>query len=68
MIGKKILSVLVISPDPNVQGGVSALWVSTGHGHLGWTMAVGSAQLLTDLINGTSPSVDPTPYSLKRFS
>lgn len=46
---------------------VSNLMVNTGHGHLGWTMAAGSAQLLSELICGDFPSIDPTPYSLARF-
>lgn len=46
---------------------IENLMVSTGHGHLGWTMAVGSAQLLTDLVSGDCPSIDPTPYNPKRF-
>lgn len=28
------------------------LWLNCGHGHLGWTMASGSAELLADLIEG----------------
>lgn len=47
---------------------VSNLWVSTGHGHLGWTMAAGSAKLLANMISGEAPSLDPQPYSLDRFS
>ena len=47
--------------------GLSNLWVNTGHGHLGWTMAAGSAQLLASLMCGASPSLDPTPYALARF-
>jgi len=43
------------------------LLVNTGHGHLGWTMAAGSAQLVTDLMCGSSTSIDPTPYALNRF-
>ena len=43
------------------------LFVSTGHGHLGWTMAAGSAQLLVDLICGTVPGIEPEPYSARRF-
>jgi D-amino-acid dehydrogenase len=43
------------------------LFVNTGHGHLGWTMAAGSGQLLADLIFGTAPAVDPTPYDPMRF-
>jgi D-amino-acid dehydrogenase len=46
---------------------VSNLMVNTGHGHLGWTMAAGSAQLLSALICEDSPSIDPRPYSLARF-
>jgi D-amino-acid dehydrogenase len=46
---------------------VSNLMVNTGHGHLGWTMAAGSSQLLSELICGDFPSIDPTPYSLARF-
>jgi D-amino-acid dehydrogenase len=48
--------------------GVSNLLVTTGHGPLGWTMAAGSAQLLTDLVSGDSPSIDPTPFRLTRFN
>jgi D-amino-acid dehydrogenase len=44
------------------------LWLNTGHGHLGWTMAAGSARLLADLIAGEAPSVDPTLFSIARFS
>ncbi|MBV8910421.1 MAG: FAD-dependent oxidoreductase, partial [Gammaproteobacteria bacterium] len=43
------------------------LWVSTGHGHLGWTMAAGSGQLLSELISGDAPSLDPAPYAPTRF-
>ena len=45
------------------------LWVSTGHGHLGWTMAAGSGQLLTDLMSGDRPpKIDAAPYALTRFA
>lgn len=43
------------------------LWVNTGHGHLGWTMAMGSGALLADLLCASPPAVDPVPYDLKRF-
>jgi D-amino-acid dehydrogenase len=46
---------------------ISNLSVNTGHGHIGWTMAAGSAQLVADLLSGASPSIDPTPYDPKRF-
>ena len=44
------------------------LWLNTGHGHLGWTMAAGSAELLCDLMCGATPSVDPAPYAPARFA
>jgi D-amino-acid dehydrogenase len=46
---------------------LSNLYVNTGHGHLGWTMAAGSGQLLASLMTGATPSIDPAPYALKRF-
>lgn len=44
------------------------LWVNCGQGHLGWTTAAGSAKLLTSLICGDAPEMDPTPYALARFA
>jgi D-amino-acid dehydrogenase len=46
---------------------LSNLWLNTGHGHLGWTMAAGSGQLLADLLSGETPGLDPQPYALARF-
>ena len=40
------------------------LFLNTGHGTLGWTMACGSGQLLADVISGRAPEIDPAPYSL----
>jgi D-amino-acid dehydrogenase len=34
------------------------LWLNTGHGTLGWTMACGSAAALADLISGKLPEPD----------
>jgi D-amino-acid dehydrogenase len=34
------------------------LWLNTGHGHMGWTMACGSARITADLIAGRAPSID----------
>jgi D-amino-acid dehydrogenase len=52
----------IIGPTP-----LGNLWINTGHGHLGWTMAAGSGQLLADLLTGGSPLLDPTDYALARF-
>lgn len=38
-------------------------YVNTGHYRYGVTMAPASAELLADLMEGTSPVLDPTPYS-----
>ncbi|MFZ2627870.1 MAG: FAD-dependent oxidoreductase, partial [Rugosibacter sp.] len=42
--------------------GLAGLWLNTGHGTLGWTLACGSARLLRDLIAGREPEIDPAPY------
>jgi D-amino-acid dehydrogenase len=44
--------------------GLKGLWLNTGHGTLGWTLACGSARLLADLVAGHDPGLDPGPYRL----
>lgn len=39
------------------------LFLNTGHGTLGWTLACGSGHLLADLVSGRAPEVDPAPYA-----
>jgi D-amino-acid dehydrogenase len=55
--------VAIIGPTP-----IANLWVNSGQGHLGWTLAAGSAQLFTDLLSGDVPAIDPKPYALERFA
>ncbi|WP_291845618.1 D-amino acid dehydrogenase [Maricaulis sp.] len=43
------------------------LWITTGHGHLGWTQAMGSAGLLAALMDGETPPVPAEAFSAKRF-
>ncbi len=43
------------------------LWLSTGHGHLGWTQAMGSAGLLAALMDAETPPVDPAPFAASRI-
>ncbi len=38
------------------------LWLNCGHGHLGWTMAAGSAQMLADQMLNQSPAIDSAPF------
>jgi D-amino-acid dehydrogenase len=40
------------------QGKFPGLWLNTGHGTLGWTLACGSAAALTTLIAGQPPDLD----------
>jgi D-amino-acid dehydrogenase len=35
------------------------LYLDTGHGHVGWTMACGSGKFLADLVAGRQPDIDP---------
>ena len=43
------------------------LWLSTGHGTLGWTMATGSARLIADWISGREPAIDTSGLDLSRY-
>ena len=44
--------------------GLAGLWLNTGHGTLGWTLACGSGRLLADLVCGRDPGLDASPYRL----
>jgi D-amino-acid dehydrogenase len=35
------------------------LYLDTGHGHVGWTMAAGSGKFLADQVAGRTPEIDP---------
>ena len=39
---------------------IDGLWINSGHGHLGWTMACGSGRVLADLMEGRDPGI-PLP-------
>ena len=43
------------------------LILATGHGMMGITMAPSTGRLVTELITGADPHIDPAPYSIKRF-
>ena len=49
------------------RSGLDNLYINTGHGTLGWTMACGSARLLTDLMTGCPPAIDPVGFDNRRF-
>lgn len=46
---------------------LSNLWLNTGHGTLGWTMACGSGQLISDLISGHTPAIYADDLSVARY-
>jgi len=46
----------------------SNLYLNTGHGTLGWTMAAGSGRVLADLISGRDPEVDLDGLTLARYA
>lgn len=43
------------------------LFLNTGHGTLGWTMACGSAQLLADLVTGRQTAIRHDDLALARY-
>ncbi|VVE43677.1 FAD-dependent oxidoreductase [Pandoraea eparura] len=45
--------------------GFTNLWLNTGQGSLGFTLAPASAQLVVDAISGRKPALDLEPYALK---
>src|SRR5262245_38754920 len=46
--------------------GFRNLWLNTGHGPLGWTLACGSALVTASLIAGRKPDVAVEPFRLNR--
>ncbi|MDU2942090.1 MAG: D-amino acid dehydrogenase [Enterobacteriaceae bacterium] len=47
--------------------GYKNLWLNTGHGTLGWTMACGSGQLISDLISGRTPTIPFDDLGVARY-
>jgi D-amino-acid dehydrogenase len=45
---------------------IPGLWLNTGHGTLGWTMACGSGRLLADMMTGKQSVVPVEDFGLKR--
>jgi D-amino-acid dehydrogenase len=48
---------LGVSPKRN-------LFLNTGHGHIGWTMSMGSARIVADTIAGRKPDIDLSGLTL----
>lgn len=47
---------------------LSNLHLNTGHGTLGWTMSLGSAQFIADLISKKTPAIDTEGLSMARYN
>ncbi len=43
------------------------LYLATGHGTLGWTMAAGTGRLMADLISGRTPEINLAGLTLSRY-
>lgn len=59
-----------MTPDNPPVLGVTAyrnLFLNTGHGTLGWTMACGSGRVLADIVSGRNPDIDLDGLTLARF-
>jgi D-amino-acid dehydrogenase len=60
-----------MTPDGTpVVGGTSMpnLWLATGHGTLGWTMAAGTARVIADLIGSKTPAIDMDGLTIARYA
>jgi D-amino-acid dehydrogenase len=59
-----------MTPDgPPVIGATdhANLYLNTGHGTLGWTMACGSARVLADLLSRRKPEIDTSELAIGRY-
>lgn len=43
------------------------LYLNTGHGTLGWTMACGSGRVLADIVSGRKPEIDVKELAIGRY-
>ena len=60
-----------MTPDgPPVVGPtkIENLFLNTGHGTLGWTMACGSGHVVASLIDGTQPAIESAGLALGRYA
>ena len=59
-----------MTPDGTPLVGPTAirnLYLATGHGTLGWTMAAGTARVIADLLSGRQPEIDLSGLTLARY-
>ena len=53
----------VIGPTP-----VEGLYLNTGHGTLGWTMACGSGRIVAEMVSGRQPDIDVRDLAMTRYA
>ncbi|HIV72955.1 MAG TPA: D-amino acid dehydrogenase [Candidatus Aquabacterium excrementipullorum] len=53
----------IVGPTP-----LRNLYLNTGHGTLGWTMACGSGQVLADLMSGRAPEIRADDLGVGRYT
>lgn len=46
---------------------IANLYLNTGHGTLGWTMACGSGQIISDIISGKEPAIETSDLAISRY-
>ena len=59
-----------MTPDGTPVIGASRLgnlFINSGHGTLGWTMACGSARVIADLVSGSTPAIDISDLGPGRY-
>ncbi|MDE8652455.1 D-amino acid dehydrogenase [Novosphingobium album (ex Liu et al. 2023)] len=59
-----------MTPDSTpVIGGtkIGNLYLNTGHGTLGWTMACGSGHVIADIIGGRKPAIEAADLAISRY-
>lgn len=47
---------------------LQGLYLNTGHGTLGWTMACGSGRLLADIVSGQTPDIRSDDLGISRYA
>lgn len=52
----------ILGPTP-----VKKLWLATGHGTLGWTMATGTGKLMADWMGGGETGIDVEGLTVERY-
>ena len=59
-----------MTPDGTpILGGthIPNLYLATGHGTLGWTMAAGTSRVMADVISGRAPDISLDGLTVERY-